>query len=416
MKNSTRAFVCLIVLALFIAVACQPAPTPSATPTAAPTPSPTPRATPTPVGPVVRIAVAAALTGEQRDLGEAIRNAAQLAVKQSGKPIQDAGYNLVVAPYDDQARADTGVSNAKKIAGDPEVMVVIGHLNSNVTLAALDSYKDAHLAVISPANTDPKLSLRGVANFNRVIGRDDLQGPSAAELAAKELKAKAVFVIADKTTFGAATAQAFRARATTLGLNIVGYETAPDGGNYDALINAITAAKPDLIYFSGAYNPAAAFLKSARAKNVKAIFLAPETIDFAEFARLAGDDAVGVYYGTPVGQVDDYPDAAKFARDYRAEFNKAAEVYAAQAYDAAGLAIQAIAGTLKSGSKPTRQAVAEAIRATKNYKGVTGNLSFDANGDLTTAKYFFFQVTSADPQKWLENKLFKTLELAPTLP
>ncbi|MBI3914449.1 MAG: branched-chain amino acid ABC transporter substrate-binding protein [Chloroflexi bacterium] len=178
---NARISICFFVIP-FIAVlaACQPAPTPA--PQLTPTPeikTPTGvRATTTPALPAIKIAVQAPLSGEQRDLGEAIRNGAQLAVKQFSKPIQDLGFNVVVVPFDDQARAETGVSNAKKLVADSEILVVIGHLNTPVALAALDTYKDANLALLSPASTDPKLTARALPIVSRVIGRDDLQGPA----------------------------------------------------------------------------------------------------------------------------------------------------------------------------------------------------------------------------------------------
>ncbi|MBI3537211.1 MAG: branched-chain amino acid ABC transporter substrate-binding protein, partial [Chloroflexi bacterium] len=395
---------------------CQPTPTPQPTPTQVSATPTLARATSTPTGPVVKIAVHVALTGEQRELGEAIRNAAQLAVKQNSKPISDLGYAVVVVPYDDQTKIETGVSNAKKLVADSDTMVVIGHLNSAVTFAALDIYRDANLALVSPANTEPRLTARGLAVMNRVIGRDDMQGPAGAELAAKEFKAKTAYVIYDQTSFGTSAALGFKNRATQLGVNVVGFDALTDRNALDAIGNAIKTANPDLIYFSGLYDLAASFMKIIRAKGIKANVLAPEIIDTADFARLGGDDAVNVYYTTPVGQAANYPDADKFARDYRAEYGKNAEAYAAQAYDATNLALKAIALVMQGGKKPERKAIADAIRATKDYKGVTGTITFDANGDLTSAKYFFFQVNSADPQKWLENKLSKTLELAPTLP
>ena len=62
---------------------------------------------------------------------------------------------------------------------------------------------------------------------------------------------------------------------------------------------------------------------------------------------------------------------------------------------------------------PTRAAVTAAVRALKNYKGITGTINFNAKGDLTKAKYFIIQVISPDPDKWSSNKIDKTLDIAP---
>jgi branched-chain amino acid transport system substrate-binding protein len=46
---------------------------------------------------------------------------------------------------------------------------------------------------------------------------------------------------------------------------------------------------------------------------------------------------------------------------------------------------------------PARADVAKAVRALKDFPGITGTFTFNAKGDLAKAKYFIIQVTSADP-------------------
>jgi branched-chain amino acid transport system substrate-binding protein len=68
----------------------------------------------------------------------------------------------------------------------------------------------------------------------------------------------------------------------------------------------------------------------------------------------------------------------------------------------------------KAGNKmPTRAAVAQEIRALKDFSGITGTINFNSKGDLTEAKYFVIQVVSADPTKWGDNKVDQTVSLAP---
>ena len=84
---------------------------------------------------------------------------------------------------DDQAKPDVGVSNAKNIIADKDIMVVIGHLNSGVAIPSSEVYKETNLAMVSPANTNEKITDRGYPNVNRVCGRDDVQGPVGSEFA-----------------------------------------------------------------------------------------------------------------------------------------------------------------------------------------------------------------------------------------
>lgn len=387
---------------------------PRVTPTAAQATNQSPRVTPTAAQPskdTIKIATTSPLSGEQSVLGEAIKLGAQLAVKQLAKPLTDAGYKVELVPFDDQARTDSGVAKARSIIADPDILVVIGHLNSDVALAASDIYKNADLAMISPANTNPKLTTRGYLNVERVCGRDDAQGPAAAHFAVETLGAAKIYILHDKTSYGQGIATQFQEEAKKIGATIVGFDGTDERINFGAALSPIKAANPDLLYFTGSYYQAGALLKQMRDQGIRATFLGTEKIDNPEFARLAVDAAVGAYYGIPWAPASAFPDAAQFVKDYKAEFGKDAPPFAAQAYDATGIALKAITSLIKDG-KPTRKAVAQTIRATKDYTGITGTFTFNGNGDPTATKYFIAKVASADPRRWEDNPVFKVVEFA----
>src|SRR5262249_56439644 len=128
----------------------------------------------------IKVATQTPLSGEQAALGEPIKLGAQLAVEEAVKRFKALGYDLVLVPYDDQAKPEVGVANARNIVADPNISVLVGHFNSGVALPASEVYKDAVLVMISPANTATEITDRGYPNVNRVCGRDDVQGPVGA--------------------------------------------------------------------------------------------------------------------------------------------------------------------------------------------------------------------------------------------
>src|SRR5215475_11323221 len=125
----------------------------------------------------IKIAVQAPLSGEQAALGEHIKLGVQLAVEEATKSFKALGFDLVFVPYDDQAKPEVGVANARNIVADPNVLVLVGHFNSGVALPASEVYKDAMLAMISPANTATKIPLPSYPNLNRGLRRDRRPGP-----------------------------------------------------------------------------------------------------------------------------------------------------------------------------------------------------------------------------------------------
>ncbi|MGZ8498861.1 MAG: branched-chain amino acid ABC transporter substrate-binding protein [Candidatus Binatia bacterium] len=363
----------------------------------------------------IKIAVQAPLSGEQAALGEHIKLGAQLAVEESVKAFKALGYDLVLVPQDDQAKPEVGVANARNMVADPEVLVIVGHFNSGVALPASEVYKDAMLAMISPANTATEITDRGYPNVNRVCGRDDVQGPVGARFAAQELKAKSVYIIHDKTLYGQGVADNFRNEAKKLGINVLGFEGTEERANFSPMINPLKAKNPALVYFGGIYHQGGLLLKQLREKGVNAKFMGPDGLDSAEMAKIAGSSVIGSYYTSVAGPPDAYPETAAFAKKYKQRFNKDVEAFGLYGYDATQVGIKAMEQWLKANpnKKPSRAEVSTAVRNIKGFKGVTGPIEFDSKGDPVKAKYFVLQF---DKQSY-PGKVVKIIEQqAPAAP
>ena len=346
----------------------------------------------------IKIATQSPLSGGQAALGEGIKLGTQLAVEKFKGNLEKMGYKVELVPFDDQAKPDVGVANAKNIIADKDILVVIGHLNSGVAIPSSEVYKEVNLAMISPANTNPTITDRGYASVYRVCGRDDVQGVVGSEFAHATLKAKTAFVIHDKTTYGQGVAEFFKADAEKKGIKVLGFEGTEEKSNFDPIITPIKAKNPDLIYFGGIYEQAGPFFKQAREKGVKSKFLGPDGMDSSDLTKIGGKAVVGMHYTSVAGPVSVYPQAKP-------------EPFAAQAYDATAIAVKAIEATAKGGKAPTREAVTAAIRGVR-HTGITGSVEFDAKGDPKKALYFVLQVVSDNPEKWGDNKEVKRLVIA----
>jgi branched-chain amino acid transport system substrate-binding protein len=358
----------------------------------------------------VKIATQSPLSGGQAALGEGIKLGTQLAIEKLKGPLEKAGWKVELVPFDDQAKPDVGVANAKNIIADKDIMVVIGHLNSGVAIPSSEVYKEQTLAMISPANTNPTVTDRKLPNVNRVCGRDDVQGVVGSEFA-KGQNAKSVYVIHDKTAYGQGIADFFKADAEKKGLKIAGFEGTEEKSNFDPILTPIKAKNPDLIYFGGIYDQGAPFFKQAREKGLKSKFMGPDGMDSSDLTKIAGKAVVGMYYTSAAGPASALPKAKSFVDDFKKKFSKNPEPYAAEAYDATAIALKAIEAAAKSG-KVTREDVSAQIRKVK-HSGITGDIEFDSKGDRKKALYFVLQVANEDPTKWGDNKIVKQLTIAP---
>lgn len=368
-------------------------------------------------GGTIKIATQSPLSGGQSAIGVDLKNGAELALEQKKAGLEAMGFKVEMAPYDDQANPDNGVANAKRIVADPEVLCVVGHYNSGVQIPSSEEYHTANLANVSPANTNPKVTDRGYVEVSRIVGRDDVQGVVGAQFANTK-GMKTAYVIHDKTAYGQGIAEFFKREAENLGMQVVGFEGTEEKANFDSILSPVLAANPDMLYFGGIYDQASVLFKQAREKGFMGMFLSDDGYDSPEAISIGGPallDGGGVYYTTVAGPAKLYPGTAKFQEDFKAKYNADPKPFAAQGYDSMAICLQAIENAAKAnGNKlPTRQQVTDAVRALKDFPGITGTINFNSKGDLTVAKYFVIQVISADPANWNDNNIDQTLDIAP---
>jgi len=364
---------------------------------------------------VIKIATQSPLSGPQAALGEQIKLGAELAIEDAKARFRALGFDLQLVPYDDQANPDVGVANANRIINDPDILGVVGHLNSGVAIPASEVYVRVGLVMVSPANTAPRVTDRRLPNVNRICGRDDVQGPVGAEYAVNNLKVKNVFIIHDKTTYGQGLAEEFRKRLEALGGRTVAFVGTEEQANFVPIINQIRGARPipELIYFGGIYSQIGPFVKQLRERGVKTRLMGGDGLDASEFVRLAGkENAAGTFYTTVAGPVSAFPKAREVAQKFKQKYGKDIEGFGIYAYDAANVILMALENAIKAsgGRKPTRELVAQEVRKVR-MEGLTGTIEFDDKGDNKKARYFVMQVAATG--NWEDNKLIRIIELAP---
>ena len=175
----------------------------------------------------------APLSGDLSALGLGMRNAADLAIDQANADCTVPGYNLVLQAEDDQGLPQIAAQAASRLASDPNVVGVIGTLNSSTAQTVQPILSERSIAMISPANTNPSLTrgenfaeapARPFENYFRVATTDDLQGPFAAQYLVETAGITSIAVIDDGKTYGAGLADAFAAAAEEAGATITSRE------------------------------------------------------------------------------------------------------------------------------------------------------------------------------------------------
>ncbi len=329
--------------------------------------------------PVVKIGFVGPLTGDQATIGGSTLSGAALAVKQAnarGEVLP--GYRLELVPLDDQHSPTQAVAAAKKLIADPDVMAVIGHLNSSCTMPASAIYHQAQMLQITPVSSNPQITRQGFNTIFRVCATDNLQGPAAALFAVRELGVTRPFILDDMTTYGRGLAREFEAKLQALGVTPLGHEGITQGDkDFTALLTKIKAAGPDLVYFAGMYPEGALLIRQRAELGLTARFLGGDGLYDQALIDLATPQiAEGVYLTTIGSDVRRIPTAQAFVHAYEATYGPVG-IFPAYAYEATTIAIRAIQ---RAGAKD-RRAVLAAMQTLESYSGIFGPQRFDAHGD-----------------------------------
>ncbi len=383
MKYAVRKFA----LVAAVAVAAAALVTGCAKPAGAPTTEGAPAAK------TVKVGFAAPLTGDNAIYGQGMKRAVELAIEEANasEAVKAAGYTFVIRAEDDMGDPKQAVNVANFLAGDTGVAGVVGHFNSGCSIPASPVYNNVSLAMVT-VSSNPALTAQGLPNVNRVVAKDDAQGAAAGELVADKLGFKSVAVIDDSTPYGQGLAEqfvkAFEAKGGTIAIKESVQSNEVD---FNALVTRAKDKKPEAIYFAGGLNQGALLSKQSKEAGLKVPLIGGDMIYSADFVKIAGKDNAEGDIATSLGlPLEQQPKGTEFLEKYKAKFNEDPQAYDSYAYDAAWMIMNAVVN-----AGPERAAVMNAVR-NGALDGVTGQITFDANGDNTQQIISQYKVTGGE--------------------
>ncbi|MFG3113925.1 branched-chain amino acid ABC transporter substrate-binding protein [Streptomyces sp. NPDC048197] len=354
----------------------------------------------------VVIGLDAPTTGELSALGLGIRNSAQLAVDIANKNNEVKGVTFKLQALDDKALPNVGQQNATKLAGNKDVLGIVGPLNSGVAQSMQQVSKQNNLTLISPANTTPDLTqgpdwkknkrVRQFPTYFRTATTDEVQGAFDGQYAWEKVKAKKAYVIDDQKTYGVGLASSFKDQFAKLGGKIVGTEhVSPDDRDFKAVVSKVKSAKPDLVFYGGEYPASGPLSQQLKDGGVTVPLMGGDGMYSADYIKL-NKKAQGDYASSVGKPVEELPSAKKYIADYKAAgFKEPYEAYGGSTYDSTWALIQAVKSVVDAnqGKLPedARKKVTDAMNKV-TFDGVTGKVAFDKYGDTTNTMITAYQV------------------------
>ncbi|SFA86057.1 amino acid/amide ABC transporter substrate-binding protein, HAAT family (TC 3.A.1.4.-) [Collimonas sp. OK607] len=330
---------------------------------------------------VVKIAHVGPITGPVAHVGKDNENGARMAIDDlnakhlviGGKKIQ-----FVLQAEDDGSDPKQATSVAQKLV-DAKVAAVIGHLQSGTSIPASKIYFDAGIPQISPSATSAKYTEQGFNTTFRVVANDSQLGAAMGRYAAKTLHAKRIAVIDDRTAYGQGLANEFLKDAKANGVEIVSTQYTNDRAtDFNAILTAVKAKQPDLIFFGGIDASAGTMLRQMRQLGITANFMGGDAICTGALPRLAGEGLIDdKVYCAIAGGVENPAPLEAFKAAYKKKYNADIVQYAPYTYDA----VMVIAKAMQQANSVDPKKYLQALSKIQ-YTGVTGKIAFDDKGDI----------------------------------
>jgi branched-chain amino acid transport system substrate-binding protein len=325
------------------------------------------------------VAMVNPLSGDAATYGVSHKNGLEMAFAEINKAGGVKGQEIELVTYDDAGDPKQAAAGAQKFADQRNVLAITGSCLSSNTLAMIPITDRARLPHTVVSSSTPKLSGRS-KYFFRMAVQDAQVGILMADLLHQKLKVKKVAVLYPNNDYGKGLTAAIEGRLKQHGVSVVFNEAylATDK-DYSALLTRISAANVDALALAGTYTDSALITKQARAIGFTKPIVGGTGLYSPQFTEIAGKAAEGAYFLGAFVPTNPDPAVQQFVKKYKEKYGQDPDTFAALAYDQ-GYVLKAAMDKAAEKGAITRESMRDAMAATR-YKGITGTVTFDAQGD-----------------------------------
>ena len=345
-------------------------------------------------GPVepIKVGVAGPHSGDLASYGIPTVRAAELVVEEINAKGGVLGRPVELLVEDDVCKPEVATNTATKLVSDGAV-VVVGHVCSGATKAALGIYNDAGIIVMSPSATNPGLTQSGdYPNFFRTIASDDMQAKLGADFTVNKLGAKKIAVLHDKGDYGKGYAEFAKKYLEEMdGVDVVLFEgITPGAVDYSAIVQKVGKSGAQAVVYGGYHPEASKIVTQMKKKMMDAQFVSDDGVKDVTFIKVAGEFAEGVYASGPM-DVSDLPMYKKAVEAHKAKYGEEPGAFFKEGYAATIALLNAIE---KSGS--TEYEAIEKVLRNEYVDTPVGSISFDEKGDAIGVGFSMYRVVNGE--------------------
>jgi branched-chain amino acid transport system substrate-binding protein len=324
------------------------------------------------------------LTGATAAYGISASNAINLAAEEANRNGGIDGKQIEIEIEDDQSNTQQVPDIVNHLIKEHKVHALIAEPVSTRAMIAAPLAQQNQIVMISSASVKPELTMQGDYIF-RACFISSTEGDAIAKFAVDHLKAKsAAIILDDKNDYAVVLAGFFADSFKKRGGQIVSeqkYEA--NATDLSTQLIAIRTAAPDIVFAPGFYTTAPVVAREVKKAGIKATLMGSDGWDSPNLLNAGSEPFEGVYFANHFWAGNDDPLVRKFVADYRAKYGVDPDAGAATAYDAARMLFDAF----KSAKSTDSAAVRNALAQTKDFPGVTGKITIDANRNAQVPVY-----------------------------
>jgi branched-chain amino acid transport system substrate-binding protein len=329
-------------------------------------------------GDKVRIGVFMSLTGSTANFGISSVNGIKMAADEVNTAGGINGKQIELLVQDDRSDASEAATIVTKFVTQDQVHAILGEVASSRSIAAAPIAQNAKVPMLTPSSTNPEVTRKGDFIF-RSCFIDPVQGAAIAQFAARSLNAKRAAIMVDrKNDYSTGLEKNINETFSRMGGQMVATQSYQEGDqDFNAQLTSIKGSNPEVIFVPGYYNDVGLIAKQARDRGITVPLVGGDGWDSAQLYAIGGSALNGCFFTNHYSPYDTDPKVQKFVNDYKSRYNIIPDALAATAYDAAHIMFDAI----KRANSLEGTAIRDALAATKEFPGVTGNVTFNENRD-----------------------------------
>jgi branched-chain amino acid transport system substrate-binding protein len=289
------------------------------------------------------------------------------------------GKKIELVEYDDKNSAEEAASIAQKIVSDKDIIGVLGHFSSGVSMTAAPTYQENKVIQISNCASHPDYS--GIGNYifrNNTVISEEFK--VMVDIIANDLRLTKVGVIAIKTDWGTTAGGIADKLIRENGkLRLVAHEDVLEtSDDYGPAIAKLKTAGAEAVICVGMYSLYGPLAKQYKEADPKVQLIGVSNAYTQQIIQLGGAAVEGLFAPVSFYAESEDPVSQKFVTEYKKRFGSEPSSLAAQAFDSIGILLEAI----KQTGSLDREKVRDAVNNI-NYKGISGQTQFDAIGDAS---------------------------------